>query len=93
MKKVKEVVQIVSGDSKRCPHCGFLQESNMNIGEVINHYFTHGYKLLHVGQETTWVQDNPWQKTVAVLATELSLKKVKTPPQSFIKIDVKGVDK
>jgi len=38
------------------------------IDERINHLLKHGYKLLHVGQETTTDPDGkPWHTTVAIL--------------------------
>jgi hypothetical protein len=71
MEKVKRVVQIVSGDIQQCVHCDFIQGLDMDIDEVINHYFKHDYKLLHVGQQTTHdIDGNLWQKTIAILGTE-----------------------
>jgi len=38
------------------------------IDERINHLLNHGYKLLHVGQETITDSDGkPWHTTVAIL--------------------------
>ena len=33
----------------------------------INHVLSHGYKVLHIGQETIEVDGQPWQETVAFL--------------------------
>jgi len=71
MEKVKQVVQIFSSNSKQCPDCNFVQTPHMDIDHVINHYLTHGYKLLHVGQETTRdIDGKPREMTIAVLGIE-----------------------
>ena len=49
---------------------GFKEDVDQTDFEVkVNHYLQeHGYKLLHVGQETSNDMDgNPWQETVAIL--------------------------
>lgn len=64
----KHVVHITTDVSKGCEHCHFTIGSD-RLAESINHYISeHGYKLLHVGQETTSDQDGkPWHTTAAVL--------------------------
>jgi hypothetical protein len=49
-------------------HCDFRIGLD-NFAESINHYINdHGYKILHVGQESSWDSEgSPWQSTVAVL--------------------------
>jgi hypothetical protein len=70
-KNVKNVVQLSSASRQQCPICQSIPKLSSNdpdVGEQINHYLGHGYKLLHVGQET--IDDsngNPLQTTVAVL--------------------------
>ena len=64
---VNHVVHISNDESKSCEHCDFRAGSD--LAESINHYIdAHGYKLLHVGQETSRDNmGNPWQIKVAVL--------------------------
>jgi hypothetical protein len=39
-----------------------------DLAEEINHYLTHGYKLLHVGQQTADGPDGKaWHSTIAVM--------------------------
>jgi hypothetical protein len=64
---VKKTVSVSSGVHAPCQECerGIEGES---IHEKINHYLSHGYKLLHVGtQSTRDYRDEPCQDTVAVL--------------------------
>lgn len=67
--KVTQVIQLSSNIQKPCPHCNEMKiGDDQDVGDKISHYLKHGYKLLHVGQETS--QDNggnPWQSTVAVV--------------------------
>ncbi len=67
-KGIKHVVYISTDIGTGCEHC------RASIGleryaESINHYIEqHGYRLLHVGQETGHDSDGkPWHKTVAVV--------------------------
>ncbi len=43
-----------------------------DFGELVNHYLKeHGYKLIHIGQETGSDREgNLWQNTVAVVGKE-----------------------
>jgi len=65
---INHVVHINSDESKGCEHCGFRIGPH-NLAESINHYINdHGYKLLHVGQESSNdSMGNPFQLTVALL--------------------------
>jgi hypothetical protein len=69
MADVNEVVQVSSDVIKQCPHCAgaFKFSDPPDLDERINHFLRHGYKLLHVGQQTTSVDGAPWQTTVAIL--------------------------
>jgi hypothetical protein len=72
MTDVKEVIEVSSNELKQCPHypAAFkFSAPETPLDERINHFIKqHGYKLLHVGQQTTSDADsNPWQTTVAVL--------------------------
>jgi hypothetical protein len=68
---VKEVLEVSSNVIKQCPHCagGFKFSDPPDLGERINHFIKqHGYKLLHVGQETCESANGYlWQTTVAIL--------------------------
>jgi hypothetical protein len=67
---VKEVLEVSSNVIKSCPHCQSFSLGNPpDVGERITHFIKqHGYKLLHVGQETTESMDGVlWQTTVAIL--------------------------
>lgn len=65
---VNHVVHISTDEGKGCKHCDFSIGTD-NFSESINHYISdHGYKLLHVGQETSRDnRGNPFQLTVAVV--------------------------
>lgn len=65
---INHVVHISTDENKGCEHCTFRIGSE-NFAESINHYITdHGYRLLHVGQETSLdSRGNPFQLTVAIL--------------------------
>jgi len=42
-----------------------------DLGNRIQHYLDHGYKLLHVGSETSHDDEGkPWHSTVAVVGLE-----------------------
>lgn len=65
---VSHVVHVSSDESKNCEHCAF-QFGSESFAESVNHYMSdHGYKLHHVGQETSRdTAGNPFQLTVAVI--------------------------
>jgi hypothetical protein len=70
---VKQVVRVTSDSLEVCNVCGLLpgpMGKEIDVAHSINHYLKHGYKLLHIGQETSKEDDGLWQSTVAVLGKE-----------------------
>lgn len=64
---VTETVCVSTDVGTACHVCGHGLYGD-RIHEKINHYFSHDYRLLHVGAQTTRDDaDMPWQTTVAVL--------------------------
>ena len=65
---VTHVVNISTNVGKGCEHCDELIGMD-SFTESINHYIKkHGYKLLHVGTETSADSvGKPWHSVVAVL--------------------------
>jgi hypothetical protein len=68
----KRTTLISSNIGRGCEHCGEFLGSvgeNTDVSESVNHYVEkHGYKLLHVGAETTHGSDGkPWHTTIAIL--------------------------
>jgi len=65
---IKHVVYLSTDIGTECKHCSERVGLD-NLAESINHYIEqHGYKLLHVGTETSRDTDGrPWHSTVAVL--------------------------
>ena len=65
---IEHVIHISSNIGKNCEHCGLFLIRD-ELAEHINHYIEqHGYKLLHVGAETTNDLDGkPLHLSVAVL--------------------------
>ncbi len=68
---VKEVLEVSSNVIKQCPHCagGITLSNPPGLDERINHFIKeHGYRVLHVGQETCESMNGElWQTTVAIL--------------------------
>ena len=64
----KHIVHITTSIEKSCEHCT-TQVGGDRFAESVNHYIeNHGYKLLHVGTETTHdMNGSPWQVSVAVV--------------------------
>jgi len=63
---VKQVVYLSNDDGMACNECNGL--TDRNLASRINHYIsTHGYKLLHVGQETGNSDDGIYHFSIAVL--------------------------
>ncbi len=62
---VQNVVKVSDIELVQCPICHTLPPDN--VAEAINHYLKHGYKLLHVGQETSRDGNSLWQSSVAFL--------------------------
>lgn len=65
---VQHVVHLSTNIGASCKHCSERVGLN-SLAESINHYIEqHGYKLLHVGTETSHdMNGNPWHSTVAIL--------------------------
>ena len=66
MQDITHVVCVASNVKKSCEHCNdpIPYGDGADIGEWINHYLGHGYKLLHIGTDYGF-GDVP--NTVAVL--------------------------
>jgi hypothetical protein len=66
---VKITTKVSSDSLRTCDVSGCSFRTTEDVSEGINHYITsHGYSLLHVGQETTTGYDGkPHQTTIAVL--------------------------
>lgn len=62
------VVKISTNEGRRCPiREGFLDGTETEKFEAAcKHLLEHGLKLRHVGQETIYGSEGPWQTTVAV---------------------------
>lgn len=71
MQKTQRTVQISSNIIGTCEVCQKSVRGNIEelIHEEINHYLqAHGFKLLHVGTQTTEDRDGkPWHTTVAIV--------------------------
>jgi len=67
-KGVQHTVYISTSMGVGCEHCR-TQIAADRFAESTNHYIEqHGYKVLHVGAETSRDMDGkPWHSTVAVL--------------------------
>ena len=67
---IQQVVQLSSSSiGVPCKHCGPIR-SNGFASEIDHYIQKHGYRLLHVGQQTEEGTDGPWQTTVAVLGSD-----------------------
>lgn len=70
---IRHVVHVSTNIGARCELCGesigVVPGGNHRLAESINHYLErHGYKLLHVGTETSNdMEGKPWHSTVGVL--------------------------
>jgi hypothetical protein len=74
MEGVKRTTTISSNIGRSCEHCDEWVGIPMGAGsdditDSINHYITaHGYRLLHVGTQTSHDRDGKlWHSTIAVL--------------------------
>ncbi len=73
MNNVKQVVRVTSDSLETCGVCGNLPAAlskEIDVADSINHYLKHGYKLLHIGTETSKEDGGLWHSTVAVLGKE-----------------------
>lgn len=67
MENVKHVVHINTDIGKGCEFCHFTIGGD-RFAESVNHYIeAHGFRLLHVGQETVSGENSPVAVTAAVL--------------------------
>jgi len=67
----KDVVYLSTNIDKSCEVCQFRFNNWYDLGNRIQHYLDHGYKLLHVGSETSHDDEGkPWHSTVAVVGLE-----------------------
>jgi hypothetical protein len=69
---IRHVVRVTTESSRAsCEHCHH-EQGGLDFPASINHYIEqHGYRLLHVGTETTDDKNgNPWHCTIAVLGKE-----------------------
>ena len=66
---IVHAVQVSTDVHQLCQVCRAEVPSAENIANWINHYIdAHGYRLLHVGQQSTMdFEGKPYQTTVAVL--------------------------
>jgi len=66
---VGKVVEVSTNIGSGCADCGTWLDGSEKFSESINHYIQqHGYRLLHVGGDTTHGNDGtPWHNTLAVL--------------------------
>ena len=65
-------------------HCS-SQVGWENLAESINHYITeHGYRLLHVGQQTEPASEGLWHSTVAVLGTTIRADELPSRPRAKV---------
>lgn len=69
--KTKTIVQVSSNTYNACKLCQFQEPHLGDVPIMVNHYLqTHGFELLHVGQETSRADDGGlWHSTVALLGT------------------------
>jgi len=69
MENVNSIVTINTNITTGCKHCQTQIGGPENFAESVNHYISeHGYKIIHIGSETTPSMDgSPWHTTVAVL--------------------------
>ncbi len=72
---VEHVIHITTEIEQSCQFCGDADIFG-DFAKSVNHYLKeHGYKILHIGQETrTGSSDNLISYTVAVLGKERSKK-------------------
>ncbi len=69
IKETKHTIYLSSNVEGLCKICGCKINDYDGLSGKINHFIEeHGYKLLHIGQETSLDhKGNPWQSTVAIV--------------------------
>lgn len=67
-KGINHIIHVSTNVITGCDYCSFAIGGD-NFSESVNHYIEkHGYKLLHIGTETsTDVDGKPWHSSVAIL--------------------------
>jgi len=84
---VKKVVELSSSLHGGCVHCNASTvDSDDGIAVGVNHYVTeHGYRVLHVGQQSSWAPDGKqlWHSTVALLGHD-NPPADKKPPEIIV---------
>jgi S-adenosylmethionine:tRNA-ribosyltransferase-isomerase (queuine synthetase) len=66
MEDIEHVVHLSSETVQGCIEC--VSTLPDNVGEQINHYLDHGYRILHIGTETTRAfEGDVFHNTVALL--------------------------
>lgn len=71
---VNHVVEVNSDIGTACKICDFWLDGAKEFTKSVNHYMTeHGYKLLHVGTQTTESsKGEPWHATIAIMGKKLT---------------------
>lgn len=65
---IKKVVQVSSGSLEACMVCGDSLNATEDFSGAVNHYLDiHGYRLLHMGQQTSRADEGLRTDTVAIL--------------------------
>lgn len=68
MEDAKGVVTVSTNIGTGCKECDMFIDGTNDFDGGVNHYIQeHGYKLLHVGTETSHGDEGYWSSTVAVL--------------------------
>jgi hypothetical protein len=62
-----DVVSFTETDAKACEVCGVAFHGWYDLGKKIQHYIDHGYRLLHVGTDTSEHEQGLWHTTIAVV--------------------------
>ncbi len=67
--EIEKTVYLSSHIIRACSECSQMVFDNKHdIADQIHHYLDHGYKLLHVGEETTHNESGGlWHSTVALM--------------------------
>ena len=65
--ETEKVIRLSSNTWKSCEDCSKMIGDADDIGVQINHYFDHGYKLLHIGTEAESNNGSLLSITVAIM--------------------------
>jgi hypothetical protein len=77
---LKKIVQIVclSADDSGCRFCSDFSKQQNDFQSSINHHIDqHGFKLLHVGSESSLEDGGLYHSTIAVLGSKQKIEEVK----------------